>query len=207
MGLEVFENYECENQMELSDLEQWKLIEGFSSKFSISNFGRVKSNARIVNNHTGFINKKDMILKQQKNHKGYPVVTLQDGNYKKTVMVHRLVAKAFIENANNKPQVNHIDGNKENNHFSNLEWCTNQENQIHAIKSGLNDHSKYRSGRKNRRVAKIDLKTNEVIEIYESINDAARAVNAKTSTNIGMCCRGLRNKANGYAWSYAEEVM
>lgn len=204
---EVFENYECEGQLSIDDFEEWKFIDGFDNRFSVSNFGRVRSNERVVSNHTGVIHKKDCILKQQKNHKGYLTVTLLNGNYKKTISVHRLVAKAFIPNEFNKPQVNHIDGNKENNFYKNLEWCTNKENQLHAVALGLNDHSKYESGKKKRPILQIDLISGEVVAEHESIASAARAVNASTTSNIGSCCIGKRHKANGYAWAYRKVVM
>jgi len=70
--------------------------------------------------------------------KGYLRVSLTDKNgCRKTHKAHRLVANAFIQNTQNNPQVNHIDGNKKNNSVSNLEWCTNKENAHHAIKNGL----------------------------------------------------------------------
>ena len=80
--------------------------------FAVSNKGRVKSLARDVPNHTGIIHKPERILKLQTDHKGYARVSL---GKRKTLAVHRLVAKAFIPNPQNKPQVNHIDGNKQNN--------------------------------------------------------------------------------------------
>lgn len=67
------------------------------------------------------------------NNRGYYSVGIR----RKTYMVHRLVAQAFIPNPENKPCVNHIDGNKLNNHVSNLEWCTVQENNLHARQTGL----------------------------------------------------------------------
>lgn len=78
--------------------------------------------------------------------KGYYSVTLNNNSLRKYFKVHRLVALTFIPNHNNKPQVNHIDGNKSNNNVSNLEWVTGSENVIHAIKSGLRDkaHEKAR---------------------------------------------------------------
>lgn len=186
--------------------EIWKVIPEYNNKYKTSNKGRVLSVARDVSNHTGIIHKPDRILKQNKNHKGYMVVDLGKTNQKTNrVFVHRLVAKAFIENPLNKPQVNHIDGNKENNCVENLEWCTNQENQIHAVKNKLNDHSKYSSGRTKRKVCQIDLKTNEIINIFPSISEAARTMGCKSSSNIGSCCRGKRNKVNGFKWKYAEE--
>ena len=74
-------------------------------------------------------------LKPYPNTKGYPLVDL--GKNKRAVKVHRLVLLAFLRNPENKPQVNHIDGNKKNNHIDNLEWVTNSENQMHACESGL----------------------------------------------------------------------
>lgn len=199
MNFDVFKNYECDNQMSLNDLEQWKFIDGFSEKFSVSNYGRVKSNQRYVSNHTGVIDKKDHILKQQKNKKGYLIVTILDGSKKKTMSVHRLVANAFIPNPDNKPQVNHIDCDKTNNYFGNLEWCTNSENQLHAVANGLNDHSKYESGRKKIPVEQIDKNTGEVICVFESIASASRETNT-SSSNIRFCIYGKRHTANGFAW-------
>lgn len=87
----------------------------------------ITQNGNIINKHN---NKQ---IKPQKNGKGYLRVYIG----KKGYFVHRLVAIAFIPNPENKPQVNHKDGNKLNNSVENLEWCTNQENRTHAIKNGL----------------------------------------------------------------------
>lgn len=125
--------------------EIWKTIDGFNGNFSVSNYGNVKSLARRVSNHTGYINKPERLLKQKEDKKGYMRVYLDENGTTKFVSIHRLVALAFIPNPLNKAQVNHIDGNKHNNKVENLEWCTNRENAIHAIQTGLNDHSKYHS--------------------------------------------------------------
>lgn len=97
--------------------EIWKEID---YGYSVSNLGRVKNK---------FNNIKNLSL----HHRGYIVTRYHKSMYS----VHRLVAKAFIPNQDNKPEVNHIDGNKQNNHVSNLEWCTRRENQLHAYRTSL----------------------------------------------------------------------
>lgn len=127
--------------------EVWKPIKGYDDKYMVSNLGRIKSVARDVSNHTGIIHKPERILSCRKDKKGYLRVYLDDNRKTKFISVHRLVAIVFIPNELEKPQVNHIDGVKTNNNVENLEWVTNQENQLHAIRMGLNDHSKYMSGK------------------------------------------------------------
>jgi hypothetical protein len=101
-------------------MEIWKTIEGFEN-YEISNLGNVKNN----------LYGKIRLLKQEK-AKGYLRVTFSKNNIQKRFSVHRLVAKYFIENSTNKLCVNHIDGNKQNNIFLNLEWSTHSENEKHS---------------------------------------------------------------------------
>lgn len=121
-------------------VEIWKDIENFS-KYQVSNLGNVKSKDRYTKaKDDEIIHRKEFLLKEFINKKGYKQVTLYDDNGKpKTMRVHKLVALAFIENKNNLPQINHIDGNKLNNEVSNLEWISNYDNMQHAIKNGLID--------------------------------------------------------------------
>ena len=103
----------------------WKNIPG--TYYSVSDTGLVRNN----NNN--------MLLRSYKTGKrrNYETVGLYINGKKKNFKVHRLVAEAFIDNPENKPQVNHIDGNTSNNNVNNLEWVTNSENQLHAWKNGL----------------------------------------------------------------------
>lgn len=117
---------------DIEDLEGefWKWISGFEGLYQISNYARVKSFPR--GNY-----KKVKILKPVLTPQGYLRVILRNGNKNKTIRIHRLVALAFIPNPENKPEVNHIDGNKFNNCVENLEWNTDTENKRHAIATGL----------------------------------------------------------------------
>lgn len=118
--------------------EIWKYINGFNSQYMISNHGRVKSVYRKwINGPTLTTITKDRILKQVAGSKHSPYMGIVMGNSKKRYYIHRLVAIAFISNPHNKEQVNHKDGDKFNNHYSNLEWATHQENTKHAIDNNL----------------------------------------------------------------------
>lgn len=183
--------------------EIWKDIPN-SSYYQVSNFGRVRTKDRMVFNGKGYYFRKSIICKQGYSKKGYKIMKHRDGL--PTQQVHRLVAMAFIPNPQNKPQVNHIDCDKTNNHVENLEWCTNSENQIHAIINRLNDHSKYDSGKPKRPVVKIDDNTGIELCEYESISLAAKENGIKTSSNIGRAIKhGWR--ANGYRWKLKESEV
>ncbi len=127
-----------------TEKEIWKDVVGYEGLYQVSNLGRVKSLARSVISHYTdrkpivTTNRKERIMKQFLYKTGYLYTGLAKNRVKKKYKIHRLVAMAFIPNPENKPMVNHIDGNPLNNRVENLEWCTNQENQIHAIKTGLN---------------------------------------------------------------------
>jgi hypothetical protein len=110
-------------------MEIWKSIEGFDGIYEVSNLGRVKSLKRKYSD--------DDKIRKFSISKGYIRYYLSINAITKPFSAHRLVALAFIHNPENKPQVNHIDGNKLNNRVDNLEWVTSSENQNHALKTGL----------------------------------------------------------------------
>lgn len=170
--------------------EEWRDIEGYKN-YQVSNMGRVKS---LGNDKS----RKEKILKQRKNNKGYLMVALWKDGKSKTCTVHRLVAQAFIDNPNNHPQVNHKDENKTNNAVSNLEWCTNSYNQKYG-------NCPKKIGEKNsKRVFQYSL-DGTLVGIWQSTMECAR--NGYNFGAVASCCRKCFNREEnniykGFIWSY-----
>ena len=105
-------------------IEEWKDIEGYECKYQISNAGKVRS---LINNKNQ-VRKTPLILKPYLDDDGYEIIRLFKNSKSKTFKVHRLVAKHFLNNYENKPSVDHIDTDRRNNNYKNLKWVTNKEN-------------------------------------------------------------------------------
>jgi hypothetical protein len=173
-------------------MEEWRVISDFPN-YSISNFGNV------MNNKT---NK----LMKINNKGGYYHISLKNGEKGKTFKVHRLVALEFIPNPENKTDINHEDKNKLNNNISNLTWSTRKENNQHKSIGLI-----YKSN-KNKPINRLDKITGEILQNYNSIEDAGTWVfdnnftyNSHNGRNaIGNCVNGLSNTAYGFRWEYKE---
>ena len=143
--------------------EIWKPV-ACNKNYEVSNFGNIR-------------NLKGHLLSQRDNGHGYKNVMLYGTPKRKVYYVHRLVAEAFIENPENKSEVNHLDGNKGNNIISNLEWCTRLENKMHALHSGL-----IKTTDKMRQNAKAQiLKVNSNPELRKRALEAAAKTNKAKS--------------------------
>lgn len=142
-------------------------------------------------------------LKPSKDTKGYLCIDLRKQNCKRRYpKVHRLVAEAFIPNPKQLPQINHIDGNKENNDVNNLEWCDNLYNTKEAVKLGLKPKNEYHG-----EVYQFDLNGN-FLNCFSTPSEAAKAI-GKTGygQNITRCMHGKRKTSYGYIWKSEEQVQ
>ncbi len=177
--------------------EIWKDIKGYEGLYQVSNYGKVKSLKR--NN--------EKILKVFSDN-NYLNVDLFKNKKKRRYKVHRLVAIAFIPNIDKKTEVNHIDGDKENNFVGNLEWCTSSENMQHAFKTGLakvNKNMQGRFGKNHPNSKSVNQYTldNVFIKSWESTKNIERELKIHHS-HISKCCKGKIKTAGGYIWKYKE---
>jgi|SRR5437763_13440723 hypothetical protein len=161
----------------------WKTIEGYQN-YEINELAEVRNK------------KSGRILKSPVDGHGYRRVTLHNVDGQKTKKIHRLVAEYFIPNPDNLPQLNHIDGNKQNNDLNNLEWCSMTHNLEHAYKMNLN---------RSIPVRKYTL-DGEFIAEFKSITEAYMSMYGinKGSTHISAACTGKQKTAYGFIWKYAE---
>lgn len=151
----------------------------------------------------GSINYRKKQLKSYDDGNGYFRIDITINGKRKTFKVHRLVAEHFVENRENKPQVNHIDGNKSNNHYSNLEWCSAKENIIHAYKNGLN--ISHMTGKfdilhpNSIKIAQLSICGVNQINVFNSVSEASRQTKINRAT-ISECINNKRKSAGGYKW-------
>jgi hypothetical protein len=148
-------------------------------------------------------------MKLTEDKDGYLRIVLSDKGISKAFYVHRIVAIHFIENNDElKTQVNHKDGNKKNNHYSNLEWSTPKENIRHAYKTGLSDISRnIEFGKsKAKSILQIDISTNKVVREWYSITEASIELGVHM-TAIQRCCKGKAKTSCGYKWKYKEVAV
>lgn len=181
--------------------EEYKIIVDYPN-YSVSNIGNVR------NNRTG------RILAKRLNNRGYVTAHLPN----KMAYVHKLVAQAFVSNTNNYSEIDHIDGDKTNNTYTNLRWCSRKDNmnnpitinKISILKTGPNNPMYNRESPNkgkigadstlSKRVIQYDLEGHE-IRRWDSVRDIKRELGFSQG-QISGCCRGETKTAKGYIWRY-----
>ena len=197
--------------------EIWKTVKGFGD-YEVSSYGNVRVRDRHITQRvrggsTATYFKKGRVLKGIPRKMSDNLTYIQYGlcNNKKKITkcfhVHRLVATAFIPNPENKPQVNHIDGNGENNNVSNLEWVTQSENMLHArniLKREVWQKGQYGKNTPTAKpVEQYDLDGN-LIKKWDAAMDAVRA-EGFLSGGIANACIGRTKHHHGYIWKYGKK--
>ena len=162
-----------------------KLIDGFNNKYYIFNNGDVYSvySKRFV--------------KPKVNKKGYILFGLIENGKQRTVFQHRLIAKAWIPNPDNKPQINHINSDKKDNRIENLEWCTNGENQLHSYKNGKIAAYKNKFGKDHNQSKKILIYKDGGGFEFDSLTQASVYLGVSIQA-VSMCLKGVNKTCKGY---------
>ena len=176
--------------------EYWKPVVGFEGLYEVSSLGRVKS---LNYGCTG----KEGILKNSKTSKyGHLCVYLYKDKKRQKKYIHILVAEAFIPNPENKPCVDHIDGNPQNNCVDNLRWVTHKENNNNPITKKR--YSETKKGNTNHpKKPLVQLYKGEVINVYNCAYDTEKY--GFNHRSVGKCCRCECKSHKGYQWRYVEE--
>ena len=166
--------------------EIWKDIKDYEGLYQVSNLGRIRSLDRLVKHaFKGYSRLKGKIKPCRKNTHGYLNINLCKDGKAKTLLIHRLVAQAFLPNPDNLPEVNHKDENKENNRVDNLEWCTSLYNNSYS-------HGK--------QIVQL-TKDGQFVAEYSTASEASRK-NMIFLQNICDCCNYKVKSAGGYVWRW-----
>lgn len=179
--------YGKELAMELiEELLDWRDIENYEGLYRVSEWGDVMSIG----------NDEKKLLRLRYSGDGYLQVTLFKNGIRKTYRVHRLVATAFCEGAEEFECVNHKDEDKTNNHYDNLEWCTKEYNNNYGTRNQrvlISMTEKYG----------IQVRCVELNMEFSSLEEAARYTGVYTH-HITACCKGKRKTTGGYHWEYID---
>ena len=188
-------------------MEKWKDLKGYEGIYKVSSTGNVVSLDRKIRTGQNFKRtiKGREIKSRLDSLKRYCIIDLSKDGKTITALLHRLIALTFIANPNNYKEVNHIDGNKENNSVSNLEWTTRHLNEIHKYRVLKVKHPfTGRTGKKHscsKPVLQINPDTNEVINEYESSYFAKGFI----QSSISLCCNGKQGLHKGFVWKFKQQ--
>ncbi len=182
-------------------MEYWKNIEGYEN-YQVSNLGRIKSLSKEIN-HGNYIEfSPEKLISTGVQTSGYNRCVLSLNGRKKYLLVHRLVAAAFLENTENKKEVNHKNGIRTDNRIENLEWVTTSENHIHAFRVLSKKHPKHQKGKIGELCAHAKKVYCPTLQIsFPSLKIACEQMGI-SKTSLSEACLGKINHIRGLTFKY-----
>lgn len=185
------------------EFEEWRPVKEYEGTYEVSDCGNVRSLDTFVRTKGGVLRlAKGRIRKLQRDDDGYMRVGLYGGKKPKLVGVHRLVAEAFIPNPDNKEQVDHINGVRDDNRIENLRWFTLEENNSTDLAKSRKSKSAFERNDNKKTVYQYTL-DGELVDVWSSTREVERKTGFK-SQSISRCCNGKQEFAYNYKWSYNE---
>lgn len=184
-------------------VEEWRPVVGYEGLYEVSDCGNVRSLDTFVRTKGGVLRlAKGRIRKLQRDDDGYMRVELYGGKKPKLVGVHRLVAEAFIPNPDNKEQVDHINGVRDDNRIENLRWFTLEENNSTDLAKSRKSKSAFERN-DNKKIVYQYTMDGEFVAKYNSTMEVERK-NGFKRASISRCCNKKQKTAYNYKWSYNE---
>lgn len=179
-------------------MEVWKPVNGYEWYYEVSNLGRIRSLDRITVFKDGRTRKfyGKILEANTVNNSGYATISLHENGKSKTILIHRIVAEAFIDNPLECKEINHIDQDKLNNSVDNLEWCTHKENVNHGDEIE-------RGAKKQRKIFVQKDMSGNVVKVWSGFKKMQRETGFQRKS-VYDCCIGKRDSYKGFRWEYSE---
>lgn len=184
--------------------EEWRDVVGFEGRYIVSSFGRIASLSASYTQGENVCRRKPQLIKGRTGTSPYPSVVLSNGERgRRQILVHRIVASAFIPNPDNLPYINHKDENPRNNSIDNLEWCTQSYNCNYGGHNERMAKTISETAYQKTKVVQLSL-DGEYITTFDSIKEAADNLGIQRAS-ISICCRKPNRTGRGFKWMYLSD--